>query len=223
MGESGSAALSYRLAGRDAQRQLILDAASRVLESEGPDALTMRRLASEVGASTSVLYTMFGGKNGVAEALWLEGFARLQAALDAVDDEDPLGRLAAMGQAYRANALTNHAYYSVMLARPIPGFQPSDAAYAKSLRPLQTLSDAVADCIDAGVLREADAGHVARVLWAAAHGAVSLELAGYEGAIDPEECFNDLVAAAAAWFFPSPRPARRTRRASKRDVGSRTR
>jgi hypothetical protein len=39
------------------------------------------------------------------------------------------------------------------------------------------------------------------VLWAAAHGSVSLELAGYEGAVDPESTYDDLLAAAAAWFF----------------------
>ena len=42
-------------------------------------------------------------------------------------------------------------------------------------------------------------------LWAATHGAVSLELAGYQGAVDAEHRFSDLCAAAAAWFMPSNR------------------
>jgi AcrR family transcriptional regulator len=180
---------------------VLLDAASRLLEIEGPHALTMRRIAGAVGCSTSVVYTMFGGKAGVAEALWRDGFERLGAALAAVEGDEPLGRLAAMGQAYRANALANRSYYGVMFGRPIPEFEPSPGAYAESLRPLQLLSDAVADCMEAGVFRDGDPRHVARVLWAAAHGAVSLELAGYEGAVDAEACFNDLLAGAAAWFF----------------------
>jgi AcrR family transcriptional regulator len=187
--------------GRAAQRHVVLDAASSILQTEGPDALTMRRIAGEVGCSTSVLYTMFGGKAGVAEALWLEGFERLRVELAAVEEEDPLSRLAAMGRAYRANALANPAYYTVMFARPIPGFEPSPQAYSESLRPLQLVVDAVANCVAAGVFRRVDAAHVARVLWAAAHGAVSLELAGYEGAVDAESSFEDLLAGAAAWFF----------------------
>jgi len=147
-----------------------------------------------------VLYTMFGGKSGVAEGLWREGFERLRQALEQADGADPLGRLAAMGRAYRENALANRAYYAVMFQRPIPGFQPSAEAYAESLRPLQLLVGAVADCVDAGVFRAADPAHIAGVLWAAAHGAVSLELAGYEGASDAEARFQDLLAA-AAWFF----------------------
>jgi AcrR family transcriptional regulator len=189
-------------AGREAQRRVVLDAASAILEAEGPDALTMRRIAGAVGCSTSVLYTMFGGKAGVADALWREGFERLRVALAAVEGDDPLSRLAAMGRAYRANALANRSYYSVMFARPIPRFEPSPDAYRESLRPLQLLIDAVADCVAAGVFRsDVDADHVARVLWAAAHGAVSLELAGYEGAADADACFDDLVAGSAAWFF----------------------
>jgi AcrR family transcriptional regulator len=187
--------------GRDAQRRVLLDAAGAILEAEGPDALTMRRIADEVGCSTSVLYTMFGGKAGVAEGLWREGFERLRAALAAAEGDDPLTRLAAMGRAYRSNALANRAYYSVMFARPIPGFEPSAAGYADSLHPLQLLTGAVADCIAAGVFRSVDPRHIARVLWAAAHGSVSLELAGYEGAVDAASTYDDLLAGAAAWFF----------------------
>ncbi len=197
---AGTAYAEAYAAGRQVVRRLLLDAASRLLEAEGPDALTMRRIAAEVGCSTSVLYTMFGGKSGVAEGLWREGFERLRQALEQADGADPLGRLAAMGRAYRENALANRAYYAVMFQRPIPGFQPSAEAYAESLRPLQLLVGAVADCVDAGVFRAADPAHIAGVLWAAAHGAVSLELAGYEGASDAEARFQDLLAA-AAWFF----------------------
>jgi hypothetical protein len=109
-----------------------------------------------------------------------------------------------MGRAYRANALANRAYYAVMFQRPIPGFQPSAQAYAESLRPLQLLVDAVADCMQAGVFRAADPAHVAGVLWAAAHGAVSLELAGYEGAVGAEARFQDLLAAAGRFFARRP-------------------
>jgi hypothetical protein len=113
----------------------------------------------------------------------------------AVTGAGPLERLAAMGRAYRANALANRSYYTVMFQRPIPGFEPSPEAYQASLVPLHALADTVADCIDAGAM------HIASVLWAATHGAVSLELAGYEGAVDAEHLFDDVNAAAAAWFM----------------------
>jgi AcrR family transcriptional regulator len=182
-------------------RRRLLDTASVLREQHGPEVLTMRRIAAEAGCSTSVLYTAFGGKSGIAEALWKEGFDRLSTALDAVIGDHPLERLAAIGRAYRTSALTNRSYYAVMFQRPIPGFEPSPEAYEASLRPLRTLTDTVAECIDAGVFRGEDPRHIAGVLWAATHGAVSLELAGYEGAIDAEHRFEDLCSAAAAWFM----------------------
>jgi hypothetical protein len=150
------------------------------------------------------LYGMFGGKAGVAEALWCEGFERLHAALSAVEDDEPLARLAAMGRAYRESALANRSYYGIMFGRPIPGFDPSPEAYEVSLRPLRLLTEAVAAVVEAGVFRPVDPAHAARVLWAASHGAVSLELAGYEGAVDAEACYRDLLAGAASWFFATP-------------------
>jgi AcrR family transcriptional regulator len=188
-------------AGKASLRRLLLDTASSLLEREGPKALTMRRIAGEVGCSTSVLYTMFGRKAGIAEALWREGFDRLTAALHAATGASPLEQLASMGRAYRSNALTNRSYYAVMFQRAIPGFEPSPEAYQASLKPLQALAHAAADCIRAGVFRAEDPAHIAGVLWAATHGAVSLELAGYEGAVDAEHRFDDLCAAAAAWFM----------------------
>jgi AcrR family transcriptional regulator len=198
---AGTPYATAQAAGKASLRRLLLDTASAVLEREGPDALTMRRIAGEVGCSTSVLYTMFGGKPGIAEALWQEGFERLGAALDQAGGADPLQRLAAMGRAYRTNALANRSYYAVMFQRPIPGFEPSPDGYEASLKPLHALAETVADCIRAGIFRAADPMHIAGVLWAATHGAVSLELAGYEGAVDAEHRFDDLCAAAAAWFM----------------------
>jgi AcrR family transcriptional regulator len=213
MAAKPAAGTAYRQAyeaGRAAQRELLLDVASRLLESEGPEALTMRRIAGEVGCSTSVLYSMFGSKAGVAEALWCEGFERLHAALASVDDDEPLTRLARLGRAYRQTALANRSYYAVMFSRPIPGFEPSPEAYEVSLRPLRLLVEAVAACVAAGVFRPLDATHAARMLWAASHGAVSLELAGHEGAIDAEACYRDLLAATAASFMaPRERPTKR--------------
>jgi AcrR family transcriptional regulator len=207
---TGSEASPYTAAlsaGKASLRRALLDIASLLLERHGPDALTMRRIAAEAGCSTTVLYTMFGGKVGIAEALWKEGFERLSAALDAATGDHPFERLSAMGRAYRTNALANKSYYAIMFQRPIPGFEPSPEAYEVSLVPLRTLAEGVADCIRVGVFRAEDPDYIASVLWAATHGAVSLELAGYESAGNAERRFDDLCSAAAAWFLtPGRRP-----------------
>ncbi|HEU4841752.1 MAG TPA: helix-turn-helix domain-containing protein, partial [Ilumatobacteraceae bacterium] len=59
----------------------LLEAAARVLAEEGRDAVTARRLATEVGASTMAVYTHFGSMDELLLGLWREGFRRFGAAL----------------------------------------------------------------------------------------------------------------------------------------------
>src|SRR5579871_4976235 len=84
-------------------RQGMLDAATRLLSEEGPSALTVRRVAEAVNCSTTLLYSLFGGKDGLANELYLEGFERLKQEFSA----DPanatltgLARLRALARAY---------------------------------------------------------------------------------------------------------------------------
>lgn len=199
----GSPYARAQRAGHDSVHTLILDTASRLLEAAGPEALTMRRISADVGCSTTVLYTMFGGKSGIADALWREGFSRLHRALEeaAATGGRPLERLAAVGEAYRASALANRSYYAIMFQRPIPGFEPTPESYDAALRPLRVLTGVVDDCIASGDFAPGDPEHIAGVLWAAVHGAVSLELAGFEGARDADSRFADVSAAAATRFL----------------------
>jgi AcrR family transcriptional regulator len=199
----------YQLAqrsGQEALRRTLLDAASRLLVAEGPGALTMRRVAGAVGCSTTVLYTMFRGKEGLADALYREGFERLRRRLEAVADGDPLARLGALAHAYRANALAERAYYGVMFQQAIPGFQPSAASLAAARASLEVLARAVRAAMDAGALRAGDPQPVAEVLWAAVHGVVSLELAGHfpdPGAAGDR--FQTLTSAVIVPFLPDQR------------------
>jgi AcrR family transcriptional regulator len=203
----------YQLAQRSGQaalRRALLDGASRLLVAEGPGALTMRRVAAAAGCSTTVLYTMFGAKEGLADALYREGFERLGRRLEAVTGGSSLSRLRALAEAYRANALAERAYYGLMFQRAIPGFEPSPAALAVAGASLAVLAQAVGAAMDAGVLRPGDPRAVAEVLWAAVHGAVSLELAGHFP--DPEvaaDRFRTLASAAILPFLPDPPTPRR--------------
>jgi len=190
---------------REALRRAVLDVAIRLLVEDGPTALTMRRVAAEVGCSTTVLYTLFGGKPGLVEALWREGFDRLwQAETAAPTAADPLDRLAALGHAYRAHALANPDYYRLMFGGAIPGFRPSDEALATSRQTFQALVDAVGEGIGAGILRPEDPELVASVLWATVHGVVSLQLAGHFGELDAQAVFERALRAVATGFFSGP-------------------
>lgn len=191
-----------RQEGESALRSNLLDVAGHLLVTEGPDVLTMRRVASAAGCSTTVLYRLFGGKPGLVQGLYREGFDRLRGRLESLPPaDDPLAHLGELAAGYREHALAEPAYYTVMFSRPVPEFEPSADDVAHARESLQVLVDAVAAAQAAGRMVGGDSNHIAEVLWAAAHGAVSLDLAGHLDAAAAEQVFADLTTAAAARFL----------------------
>ncbi|MFI7223553.1 TetR/AcrR family transcriptional regulator [Nonomuraea angiospora] len=171
--------------GQSVVRAAILDAATHLLATEGPAALTVRRISGEVGCSTKVIYTLFGGKDGLSQALWLEGFARFERwMLEVMGPDDPLTTLRKGMVAYRAYALAEPDYYRVMFQGAMPGFKPDQESVQAARRTFDLLLRCVEECLEAGVLRGGAAREIADVLWMAMHGAVSLEISGY---FEPDE------------------------------------
>lgn len=99
-------------------------AARRLLEGEGAEALTMRRLGSEVGMKAPSLYKHFPTKAAVEAALIEQGMVELGSALHAAVAVP--GRAGAVGRllaAYRAGALANPELYRLATAGPLPRLQ----------------------------------------------------------------------------------------------------
>ncbi|MGW0763923.1 TetR/AcrR family transcriptional regulator [Streptomyces sp. NPDC002676] len=190
--------------GKEALRATMLDIAAGLLAAEGPAALSMRRLATAADCSTTVLYRLFGAKDGIAEALYREGFARLRRRLDAVPrGEDPAEYLAALGRAYRANALEEPNFYRVMHGEAIPGFVPDEESRAAAAASLDVLREAARAAVEGGVLRaDADVDEITDTLWAAAHGVISLELGGHFPDGLGEERYRTLTRAVVEAFLP---------------------
>lgn len=179
LGLQGAYLLGER-AGHDELRSKLLDVAVNLLASDGPDSLTMRRIATEAGCTTTVIYTMFGNREGLAEALYLEGFERFRRFLEAAPQRrDPLEHLQALCPAYRQACLAEPCYYSLMFERAIPGFEPSERARTLARAALNIFDRVIADCISAGHLIPTQPRKIADALWAAAQGAISLERAGH--------------------------------------------
>ncbi|MET8866241.1 TetR/AcrR family transcriptional regulator [Nonomuraea sp. NPDC004580] len=197
----------YQQAQREGQsvvRAAVLDAAKLLLVSEGPAALTVRRIAAEAGCSTKVIYTLFGGKDGLSEALWLEGFARLEQRLLAVPHEEgPLDRLMAVLGAYRAYALAEPDYYRVMFLGALPGFRAGEEATRTAKHTFGLLVASVAACLEAGELTGGAAAEIADLLWMAVHGAVSLEIMSYFEEADASPRYRLLCTSVLTRFLPA--------------------
>ena len=166
--------------GDAAVRRGLLDAAAMLLAEEGPQALTLRTLAQRVNCSTKVVYTLFGGKNGLSEGLKVEGFALLRFTVERERrrHRDPVRALVPVVLSYRAFALCNRALFHVMFGNALPDHVPTDFSRQQAQLALSALEEAVAQARAALGAGSADHGEAAVRLWAAVHGPVSLELEG---------------------------------------------
>jgi len=182
----------------EAVKRGLLDAAGRLLADEGPAALSLRRIASEMECSTTVIYSLFGNKDGLANALYLEGFERLGHALAQVDESlPPVACLQAISRAYRENSIRNATYYRVMFGGVIPLFTPPPESRRRAWSTLKITIRTVERAITSGEFALGDPVKGARLIWAAMHGVVSLQLSGYFADKDrPNILFDEAVAAA---------------------------
>lgn len=185
---------------RSTLRQGMLDAATQLLTDEGPSALTVRRVAEAVNCSTTLLYSLFGGKDGLANELYLEGFARLKAEFAAAmattrsDQPHGLDPILTHARIYHDYAKFNPSYYMVMFGDAIAGFVPPVESRKQAWESLAVLIETFEECMQSGALPRSNPVAAARLLWAAMHGATSLELKGYYLKTErADELFNAAV------------------------------
>ena len=148
---------------RSARATEIIAAARALVEDEGLEGLTMRRLADRLGIRAPSLYKHFADKQTLEAALISEAFAEQADAFAAAvrGADDPLG---AIGDAYRAFARAHPHLYRLMTERPLRRDLLEAGVEDRAARPLV---DAVGGDLD-----------VARAAWAFAHGMTNLELNG---------------------------------------------
>ncbi|MFI7707180.1 TetR/AcrR family transcriptional regulator [Nonomuraea sp. NPDC049480] len=162
-----------------ALRQDLLDAAMRVLREQGALHLTLRRVADAAGTSTMGIYTCFGGRAGLLEEIYRNGFRILHESMTRSlnGHADPQARIMAVAYGYREFALSDPALYALMFERPLPDFDPSPEQRHDALGLTFTLlTEATSAATEAGLIRSMDPVRAAYLVWTTIHGIVSIEL-----------------------------------------------
>jgi AcrR family transcriptional regulator len=172
---SGMAIEERRAREREARHRLILETARKLAESEGWDAVTTRRLSTEIEYSQPVLYKHFASMEAIAEALAIDGFAELREALRAARTgasatESPLRPMA---YAYLSFARDNPALYDAMFIRTTRLRFAAEDTPAPLVEAFNELRTAIA-----AVSGERDVDTLTEVLWATLHGLIMLDRGG---------------------------------------------
>ena len=117
----------------EATAQALLTAAERIVEADGIDALSLRRVAGEVGTTTRAVYSVFGSKEALLAALGRRAFEILETELDALPEtSEPADDLIQAGLMFRRFALEHPSLLQI-------GFQQAPIApeVAADFRPTQ--------------------------------------------------------------------------------------
>ncbi|MDB5475729.1 MAG: transcriptional regulator, TetR family [Phenylobacterium sp.] len=159
-------------------RRALVDAARRILEAEGPTALSLRAVAREAGVSPAAPYHHFKDKAELLDAVASEGWQMLDAAMaKAKAQAETRNKLNALGIAYVCFARDNPALYRVMYdaardkeALPEDMQDSEDSAYCKVRNTMVELGADPTATIDLELATTA--------AWCAAHGLA--EMAGFK-------------------------------------------
>ncbi|TLF81215.1 TetR/AcrR family transcriptional regulator [Nocardia cyriacigeorgica] len=134
------AATSRRERLRAQTAQEIKTVALRLLDEGGPDAVTLRAIAREMGMTAGAIYGYYATRDDLISTLIAEVYMALldqvEAARDAIAPDDPGARIIAWGEAVRDWAVARPAEFRLIYGDPVPGYQapPGGPAAAAQLR-----------------------------------------------------------------------------------------
>ncbi len=159
------------------RRAEILAAAERIFVEHGYEGATIRKIADEVGLSSTALYMHFPDKGAILQEISRQAFETLRAANDrAMAQSGPAeDRLRRMMRAYVEFGFDNpNAYRLVYMTRPAELREgPQSSARELGTELFRSFERVVEELEAAGRLR-VDARTAAQALWAGGHGVVSL-------------------------------------------------
>ncbi len=160
-------------------RERLCEAAERLFAERGPDAVTMRQLAAELGVSPMTPYRYFQDKDDILAAVRTNAFTRFAEKLEAARDgaTGAPAKGAAVGEAYVAFALEHPHSYKLMFDLNQPNAEKYPDLVVAGRRAHETMTGYVQDALSEGLMG-GDAEQIGLMFWASVHGAVVLELAG---------------------------------------------
>ncbi|MFI0447760.1 TetR/AcrR family transcriptional regulator [Actinomadura sp. 6N118] len=109
--------------------------ALKLMATGGPDAISLRAIAREMGMTAGAIYSYYPTRDDLITTLIRDVYGELvdavEVARDAVPESDPGGRLLAWGETVRAWALANPEGFRLIYGDPVPGYQAPEGGPAR--------------------------------------------------------------------------------------------
>lgn len=170
-----------RVRERQAVRSLILKASWRIVQKDGWQALSMRKLADAIEYSAPVIYSHFSGKEAIHAEFVRQGYQLLSDSLRGVGRRhtDPEAQIEALAEGYFDFGISHRSYYELMYGLGMPSCE-----IVKEISELHAFTEILKAPIIlmlAGVPHpESDPVTKMRAFWSMLHGLVSIHLMDFD-------------------------------------------
>lgn len=160
--------------------QQIYQCALRILEAEGPQAVSMRRVAKEVGITAMAIYHHFPSHEALLNAVVDSEFEKLAGFFSRPNGKrDVETEIIHILDGYIDYALAHPRIFDYVFSSPRPGARRFPDDFHARLSPtLNLIHDAVSSWMKLRKLKRDDVWEIAMELWAQAHGYLMLWRAG---------------------------------------------
>lgn len=203
----------------DATGRHLLNAAENLLAREGPEAVSVRRVAEEAGTSTRAVYSLFESKAGLLSALAVGGYSLLEDRLRALrPTDDPAADLVATGlQGFRPFALERPHLFRLAFERLPAGLPENPAVKQAAFGAYQLLSATIKRAQQAGVIDQRPTDEIAFAFHSLCQGLAGGELSREPPPVgsnfwellrdlDAEKLWQGALEALVAGLAPGPSP-----------------
>jgi AcrR family transcriptional regulator len=157
---------------RGTSRNDIIDVSRVIIEDEGVEQLTIRRIAETINRTQPAVYQHFSGKDAILEAVVTDGFTALAEHLKRATRGGRTS-LTTIANAYVRFGLERPRLYDVMFVGP-PAI--TFAAGAATPIPAHTAFNIMAAAVAESGVSPAQTATVTEVVWASLHGLITLSI-----------------------------------------------
>ncbi len=179
------------------RRAEILAAAERIFLAEGYEGATIRKIADEVGVSSTALYMHFKDKDEILLEICTGAIEQLLSINSEISAEpiDSVARVRRMLEAYIHFGLSHpNAYRLVFCSSPLANsIQKQEATNMLGADCFERFVGVVREIAAEGRLRSGDARTAAQTLWAACHGLTAMIITKPSFEWAPPETFTKVM------------------------------
>ncbi|WP_438497556.1 TetR/AcrR family transcriptional regulator [Paenibacillus sp. IHBB 3054] len=193
-----------RLQNTASLRQLVVDAAAFILQEEGPEAVTVRKVAQKMGCSTKIIYSLFANKEGLAQQLYLEGCKILSNEFESASQSEDLQQyLINLAEVYWEFGQRYTSYYKLMFGGAFADFKPDEQSMKGTVTAMRRLLSVIVSAQEQGLIAgDSNAEFIVGTIWSSLHGVIHLHIGGHLGSVAASHAvYKGTVALLASSLF----------------------